>query len=129
MTAKVAKRKGYVKPKVRLVSWNKVLDVLRELQVDIEEFERLFAERRDTRHRGPTPPSKAEVAAVSEYLADRNITALKTALKRALMREVSTQQAMGTVGRVFAYRLDRNPLEHEEKYVLPDGTLAPAKAR
>ena len=128
MTAKPSKKKGYVKPKVRLVSWNKVLDVLRELEVDIQEFEKLFAERRDTRHRGPSPPSKAEVAAVSEYLLTRDVAALKTALKTALKREVSTQQAMGTVGRVFAYRLDKNPLVHEE-YVMPDGESAPAKAR
>jgi hypothetical protein len=32
-----------VKPKVRLVSWNKVFDVLHQLGVDIEAFERLFA--------------------------------------------------------------------------------------
>ncbi len=95
------------------------MDVLRDAKVDIGAFERLFAERRDIRHRGPSPPSKAEVEAVSEYLADRNVAALKTALRRALKREVSTQQAMGTVGRVLAHRLD----------LMPDGTPAPARPR
>jgi hypothetical protein len=120
--------KSVVKPKVRLVSWNKVLAVLRDQKVDTKEFDRLFLERGDTRQHGPSPPTEAEVAAVSEYLVDRTIDAPKTALKKALRREVSTQQAMGTVGRVFEYRLDRDPSEQERRSK-PNGKPAPAKPR
>jgi hypothetical protein len=61
-------------------------------------------------------------------LEDRNIDALKTALKKALRREVSTQQAMGTVGRVFEYRLDGNQSEQERRSK-PNGKPALAKPR
>jgi hypothetical protein len=92
--AKNAKGKG------RLLSEAKVTRVLDTMGVDSAKFLKLYAADSSRSKRGSRPPSATQVAAVKQWLKDRDGAALRKALKT---------QNTATVDSVI-----RRVLEHSE---------------
>ena len=69
------------KGKGRLLSESKVRRVLESMGVDAAKFLRLYAADVSRTKRGSRPPTEAEIAAVRQWMKDRDGAALRKSLK------------------------------------------------
>lgn len=67
--------------KGRLLSESKVTRILDSMGVDTAKFLKLYAADSSRTPRGSRPPSAAQIAAVKQWMKDRDFRALKKALK------------------------------------------------
>jgi hypothetical protein len=67
--------------KGRLLSESKVTRILESMDVDSAKFLKLYAADSSRTKRGSKPPTAAQVAAVKQWMKDRDSGALRKALK------------------------------------------------